>query len=115
MSTETPLDVFTGLIIRMSQNQNFKNRIAKWNKVFQFNPTDGEQFYVEIANGTASVKRGAHEKPEATLIASSQDFVAIFKGQLDGVKAFFTGKLRVQGNVMATQDLAPLFKEAVQG
>jgi putative sterol carrier protein len=80
--------------------------------VFQYRiggPTGGEWFAV-IKEGACSVKQGAHEKPTTTIIISDEDFVSLITGKLDAMKAFTTGKLKVEGDIMKSQLLGKLFK-----
>ena len=51
------------------------------------------------------------DKPaDATLSASLEDFTAMSNGQLDPMMAFMQGKLKIAGDMMIAQKLAPLLK-----
>lgn len=59
----------------------------------------------------AKVYEGAPEgKPNTTLTISDEDFMLLAEGKLQPQAAFMKGKLKVTGNVMLAQKLAPLLK-----
>ena len=49
---------------------------------------------------------------DATVAISFDDFLALAGGQLDPMMAFMQGKLKIQGDMMLVQRLAPLLKGA---
>lgn len=49
-------------------------------------------------------------KPNTTLTVSDDDFVDMALGKLNPQAAFMKGKLKVAGNIMMAQKLAPLLK-----
>ena len=51
------------------------------------------------------------DKPaDATVSISWDDFMALSAGQLDPMMAFMQGKLKIAGDMMIAQKLAPLLK-----
>jgi len=83
--------------------------IASWNKVYQFIVEDtGEEFYVEISNGTLKVEKGKHPKPIATLTLKSDTLMKILSGELDAMKAFMMRQIKITGNVLDTMNLKKL-------
>jgi putative sterol carrier protein len=79
--------------------------IRGWSKVFQFKVSDGEPFYVEFKNDKATVVKGEHQSPIATLIVKKEDLVKILRGELDANQAFFKGVLKISGNILETLNL----------
>jgi 3-hydroxyacyl-CoA dehydrogenase/3a,7a,12a-trihydroxy-5b-cholest-24-enoyl-CoA hydratase len=59
--------------------------------------------------GTGSVKQGG-DSGECTLELSQDDFLALTQGKADAMKLFTSGKLKISGNVMASQKLNFLSK-----
>ncbi len=59
----------------------------------------GGNWHLAIADGVAQVHAGVAEKPGATIKASASDFLALLRGDLDGTRAFMTGKVRASGNL----------------
>ncbi|XP_023302266.2 peroxisomal multifunctional enzyme type 2 [Lucilia cuprina] len=51
-------------------------------------------------------------KVDTTLTVSDEDMVDIALGKLNPQAAFMKGKLKIAGNIMLTQKLAPLLKQA---
>jgi putative sterol carrier protein len=51
------------------------------------------------------------DKPaDATIAMSWADFEALIAGQLDPMMAFMQGKMKIQGDMMLAQKLAPILK-----
>ncbi len=51
-------------------------------------------------------------KPGCTLVLNDEDLVSMASGQLDSMKAFMGGKLKITGNVMLAQKLKALFEQS---
>ena len=71
------------------------------NKTFQWNIT-GEQagsYALKIADGTCELIKGGVEKPDVTFSLKDQDWLSIADGKLDPQSAFFSGKLKVTGDI----------------
>jgi len=47
---------------------------------------------------------------DATIQISKDDFLAMGEGRLDPMMAFMQGKMRIQGDMMVAQRLAPMLK-----
>jgi 3-hydroxyacyl-CoA dehydrogenase/3a,7a,12a-trihydroxy-5b-cholest-24-enoyl-CoA hydratase len=74
--------------------------------VFQFKLTGPDSAYViDLKNGNGSVTEGTAEKADVTLELSDADFIAMATGKADPQKLYFGGKLKISGNVMASQKL----------
>ncbi len=78
---------------------------------FQFNlksPDSG--FYVDLKADKGAVATGTLASPDVTLELSDDDFLAMTTGAADPQKLYFAGKLKIGGNVMASQKLMFLKK-----
>ena len=53
---------------------------------------------------------GNHEKPTTTIIMSDEDFLALICGKLNAMKAYTSGKLKIEGDLMKSQLIEKLFK-----
>lgn len=66
-------------------------------------------FYIEARDGKVYVEPYDYHDRDVRLITSADNFIKIANGELDPVKAFFTGKLKIDGSV----DKALEFKNIV--
>lgn len=80
-----------------------------------------------MKNGDGSLVEGEGTKPDVTIIVADADFVQLAAGKLDAQKgsfsahhyvavkflflAFFSGKLKVKGNIMLSQKLGAILKQ----
>ena len=62
-----------------------------------------------IADGTCKVEPGAAETPRLTLTLELPDFLRFVAGQLDGMQAFMSGKLKLGGDIMLAQTMQTWF------
>jgi putative sterol carrier protein len=81
------------------------------NAVYQFDLAGegGGKWYVTIANEQCEVKEGAHSSPNITISMSSQDYLDLVNGNLNGQMAFMTGKLRIAGDMGLALKMQSLF------
>ena len=75
--------------------------------VLQFNTATPA--YVTIKGGEATVTAGTATSPNVTISMDDNDLIKMFKGELNAMMAFMTGKLKVDGDLMMAQKLANLF------
>jgi len=69
----------------------------------------GSKSWTLDLKGAGSVKAGG-DSGECTLELTEEDFLALTQGKADAMKLFTTGKLKIAGNVMASQKLNFLSK-----
>jgi 3-hydroxyacyl-CoA dehydrogenase/3a,7a,12a-trihydroxy-5b-cholest-24-enoyl-CoA hydratase len=80
--------------------------VGKVGTVFQWKLTGPDsQWTLDVKNGKGSCKPGTVDKPDCTLELSDQDFIDMATGKADAQKMYFGGKLKITGNVMASQKL----------
>ena len=80
---------------------------AGTNAVLQFNTS--KPAYVTIANGTAKLDEGNAANADVTLNMADDDLIALLKGELNGMQAFMTGKLQLEGDLMLAQRISSFF------
>ncbi|MDQ3037686.1 MAG: SCP2 sterol-binding domain-containing protein, partial [Myxococcota bacterium] len=69
----------------------------------------GEVFHAEVRDGALRVAPGPHERPTVALVIGADDYVRVVNGELDGMRAFTTGKGRIQGSLAAAMKMRTLF------
>lgn len=98
-------DVFAAIRDHVERTPDLK----KIGTVFQFKITGPDSVWtLDLKEGV--VAEGETAKPECTLELSNEDFLAMVGGKADPQKLYFGGKLKITGNVMASQKLEFLKK-----
>jgi len=101
-------DVYQTLVKAVALNPGFVDQVKT---SFQFNVSDPEfTFYLDLKSGDGSVALGTLDTADVTLDVNETNFIAMITGEADAQKLFFAGELKVSGNVMASNNLAPVFK-----
>jgi putative sterol carrier protein len=81
--------------------------------VLQFNSSNPH--YVTIKNGSCTVAPGNAANADVTITMDDDDLVQLMKGELNGMTAFMTGKLQVDGDLMLAQRMSSFFDPAKLG
>ncbi|MGC3874340.1 SCP2 sterol-binding domain-containing protein [Halomonas sp. GXIMD04776] len=79
--------------------------------VFQFNVSDAEDYYLHVQDGTLGIHSGEHDDPSVTLATDSTTLKGLLNGEIDGMHAFMSGKLKATGNLMLATKLSTLFPQ----
>ena len=97
-------DVFIGIRDYVEKNPAV---VEKVKTVFQFDLKGPDATWtIDLKNGKGSVFEGkGAEKADTVLEIASSDWLAMATGQADPQKLYFEGKLKISGNVMASQKL----------
>lgn len=72
---------------------------------------NGGLFWLRIANGAAESGQGQIENPHMTVRANADDYFDMAVGNLDPIKAFTSGKVKVQGDMGLAIRLISLFSQ----
>ncbi|MEW5726174.1 MAG: SCP2 sterol-binding domain-containing protein, partial [Thermodesulfobacteriota bacterium] len=72
--------------------------------------TGGGEWTVSVKDGQVKVLKGLH-RPDVTTTVSAKDWIAITLGQLDGMTAFTSGRLKVQGDMGLLVKATRFFKK----
>jgi putative sterol carrier protein len=80
--------------------------------VFQFDISGEEagQWHLIVKDQQCQIVEGSHASPNVTFSMATNDFTDMMTGKLGGQAAFFSGKLRVSGDLMLAQRLESLFR-----
>jgi putative sterol carrier protein len=84
---------------------------ARIDAVFQYNISgdSGGDWNITVKDQTCEIKEGQAESPTTTLKVSFEDFVAMLTGELNGMQAWTSGKLKIEGDLMKSQLLERIF------
>jgi putative sterol carrier protein len=66
-------------------------------------------FQLDIADGTCTASQGNEKPARVTMGMALPDFLRFMSGQLDGMQAFMTGKLKLSGDMMFAQSMQAWF------
>uniref|UniRef100_A0A8C4NW52 Hydroxysteroid (17-beta) dehydrogenase 4 n=1 Tax=Dicentrarchus labrax TaxID=13489 RepID=A0A8C4NW52_DICLA len=90
--------------------------VKKVNAVFGWEITkdskNAAQWTIDLKNGSGSLHTGPYSgKADVTFTVSDEDFMEVVQGKVNPQKAFFSGKLKVRGNIMLSQKLEVILKD----
>ena len=80
-------------------------------KSFQWNITGEEAgiWAFKVFNGVGELVPGGVEKPDVTFTISDKDWVSLIEGKLDAQSAFFSGQLKIAGDMGLALRVPQLF------
>ncbi|WP_224366287.1 peroxisomal multifunctional enzyme type 2 [Hyalangium versicolor] len=85
--------------------------VTKVGNVYLFKLSSPDSAWtLDLKNGQGSVTQGAVGKADCILDLADSDFMAMTSGKADPQKLYFGGKLKISGNLMASQKLNFLTK-----
>ena len=93
-----PTEFFT------AKAQQFEGGVADLdglNGLYQFNLTgdDGGNWVIELSDDTREVRIGEDDNAQCVINMTTTDFMDMIGGSLSPQSAFFTGRLRVKGDM----------------
>ncbi len=98
----TSADVFAGIEDHVTRRPELSNTIGK---SFVFKLTGPDSAYtIDLKSSPPTVKPGAGAA-DCTLELSDADFMAMTSGKADAMKLYMGGKLKITGDLMASQKL----------
>jgi putative sterol carrier protein len=86
--------------------------------VMQYEVKAGDEtftFHFKVDNGTCEWAKGAAEAPRVTMSIALPDFLRLVSGKLNGMQAFFAGKLKLAGDMMFAQTFQSWFNQPTPG
>ena len=75
---------------------------------YQFKLNQVGSFVLVIENGQCIIVEGIIPNPSVTLTMAAATFFGLVKGDVSGVKAYFTGKLKIEGDKMLCKRILEL-------
>lgn len=107
--------IFQELSDRLKERPHLVKRV---NAILGFKITKGgktvREWTVDLKNAPGMVFQGLPKnknKPNVTITVSDQDFMDLASGQINAQQAFFSGKLKVVGNIMLGPKLETIFRD----
>jgi putative sterol carrier protein len=89
--------VFKGMVEHfLPHKAKAKSAIVQWDI---HTPEGIRSYQFRVNRGACSYDRGTPNKSNVTLSAKLPSFLRIVAGQLDGIRALATGKIKVRGNI----------------
>ncbi|HEU5059041.1 MAG TPA: SDR family NAD(P)-dependent oxidoreductase [Kofleriaceae bacterium] len=104
----TSADIFAAIGRYVKENPDAVKKVGVVYKFALSSPTS--VWTVDLKNGAGSVAQGETAPPECRLEMADADFMDMCTGKADPQKLYFGGKLKISGNVMASQKLTFLSK-----
>ncbi|SEP67042.1 3-hydroxyacyl-CoA dehydrogenase / 3a,7a,12a-trihydroxy-5b-cholest-24-enoyl-CoA hydratase [Solimonas aquatica] len=101
-------ELFGAIALHLQQHKGLGEQIKT---VFQFRlKSPDSDWYLDLKSGDGAVQQGLAAQADVTLELADADFIAMATGKADPNKLYFGGKMKVSGNVMASQKLGFLQK-----
>jgi putative sterol carrier protein len=81
--------------------------------VFQYHISGpgGGDWHCVVKDNACTVSSGVHAKPTCTLKMADTDFIDMIGGTLPAMKAYTSGKLKIEGDIMKSQLIEKLFHQ----
>ncbi|MCC6523422.1 MAG: SDR family NAD(P)-dependent oxidoreductase [Polyangiaceae bacterium] len=101
-------DIFTAIGAFLKKTPELSSKVGK---IFQFKLTAPDSVWtVDVKAAPGAVARGGSTPADCTLELTDADFMGMCTGKLDAQKLYFGGKLKISGDLMASQRLEFLRK-----
>lgn len=71
--------------------------------------------YVTVADGRCAVTEGSTPDADVILTMEDADLIALLQGELNGMTAFMTGKLQLDGDMLVAQRFMGFFDPVKPG
>ena len=78
---------------------------------FDLSGDNGGQYWLKIANKSATAGEGSVENPKMTIKGTADDYAAMAQGTLNPMQAFMSGRIKIQGDMALAMKFMSLFAQ----
>ena len=78
---------------------------------FELQGEESGEWFLQIKDQRISVQPGRYDSPVVTFTAALQDVKAIITGEVSPVKAFMSGAVGIQGDILRAMKIMELFNK----
>lgn len=104
------LSILKEIIEDVNSDYVTKKILPSESLVVELRTTDNGSIYVKIGENGLRILDKFDGRPESVIISNSEILMKLLKGELDPVKAFFLGKVKVEGSL----DIAYILHERLK-
>jgi putative sterol carrier protein len=99
-------------LIEIVKRSFVKENSAGMNTCVQMNlaGAGGGNWYMKIKNQSLDIQEGTNEDANVEINIKAEDFLDIITGELDPLKAFFSGKVKIIGDQSVVIKMVALFR-----
>lgn len=90
---------------KLNSNPRYREVFKGWDIVAQVETDEGSRIYIHVSENGLRIGKGIHSSPNLVLRASEEVLEKILGGEMSEVKAFFTGRIRVRGDLVLAERL----------
>lgn len=98
MSSEL-LSVLKKILNDVNSDYVMKKALPSERVLIELRTTDSGSIYVEVSENSSRILENMCCQPDSIIIGSSEDLTKLLKRELDPINAFFTGRVKVKGNL----------------
>jgi putative sterol carrier protein len=79
--------------------------------IFQFEISGdaGGTWHVIVKDEALEINAGEHQSPSARILSSDDNYLKICNGDMNGLRAVMTRKMRIQGNLVLARKMQNMF------
>jgi putative sterol carrier protein len=106
---KTAAQVFEGM-----KEHFLPEKAAGQSAVIQYDvkaPDGVHTYQIKVEAGKCEISKGSSGPARVTLALAFPDFLRLVSGKLNGMQAFFSGKLKLSGDMMFAQTMQGWFKQ----
>jgi len=92
-------DFLTVFCEMCNESEEVQSEVKAWNAKLQLDITDGDKFWLTIANGNFTCGSGEIEAPDTSLRTSGDVAARVFTGEKDATAAYMEGSLKIDGKL----------------